>query len=247
MQRKSRSNNKNPQVKPGERSGERPAALPKRSAMGNQGSNSPTHLRSNEGDNAGAPKVPVSGNSTKSSQQTRDSTNRVSGTPSTAQNQGGAPNINSHQKIMITGDDILIEYVTRLMKMFSSNKIREEELSNEQQTKIEKFITHYVWYAQDKNSKNAKPGTQSASQPQTQGSLKARLENRLNEMLERRRRLLKMLFKNEGRLQTFHEQYPDIVKRKKEVIEKFDSKELEHLLSNSTKNVAQEVVGCLIP
>ena len=39
----------------------------------------------------------------------------------------------------------------------------------------------------------------------------------------------------------------DIVKRKKEVIEKFDSKELEHLLSNSTKNVAQEVVGCLIP
>ena len=66
-------------------------------------------------------------------------------------------------------------------------------------------------------------------------------------MLERRRRLLKMLFKNEGRLQTFHEQYPDIVKRKKEVIEKFDSKELEHLLSNSTKNVAQEVVGCLIP
>ena len=66
-------------------------------------------------------------------------------------------------------------------------------------------------------------------------------------MLERRRRLLKMRFKNEGRLQTFHEQYPDIVKRKKEVIEKFDSKELEHLLSNSTKNVVQEVVGCLIP
>lgn len=55
---------------------------------------------------------------------------------------------------MITGDDILIEYVTRLMKMFSSNKIREEELSGEQQQKIEKFITHYVWYAQDKNGKN---------------------------------------------------------------------------------------------
>lgn len=60
---------------------------------------------------------------------------------------------------MITGDDILIEYVTRLMKMFSSNKIREEELSGEQQQKIEKFITHYVWYAQDK-SKNSKSGTQ---------------------------------------------------------------------------------------
>ena len=59
------------------------------------------------------------------------------------------------------------------------------------------------------------------------GGLKLRLENRLNEMLERRRRLLKMLFKNEGRLAVFHEQYPDIVKRKKEVIEKFDSLELE--------------------
>lgn len=65
---------------------------------------------------------------------------------------------------MITGDDILIEYVTRLMKMFSSNRIREEDLTNEQQQKIEKFITHYVWYAQDKNGGSAKPGSQPASQ-----------------------------------------------------------------------------------
>ena len=144
---------------------------------------------------------------------------------------------------MITGDDIIIEYVTRLMKTFSSNKIREENLTVEQTQKIEKFITHYVWYAQDKGDKESDK-EKGAMQ---QGSLKMRLENRLNEMLERRRRLLKMLFKNEGRLNVFHEQYPDIVKRKKEVIEKFDSKELEHLLSNSTKNVAQEVVGCLIP
>ena len=54
---------------------------------------------------------------------------------------------------MITGDDILIEYVTRLMKTFSSNKIREENLTVEQTQKIEKFITHYVWYAQDKGDK----------------------------------------------------------------------------------------------
>jgi hypothetical protein len=37
------------------------------------------------------------------------------------------------------------------------------------------------------------------------------------------------------------------VQKKREVIEKFDSLELESLLSNSTKNVAQEVVSCLIP
>lgn len=51
------------------------------------------------------------------------------------------------QKIMITGDDILIEYVTRLMHLFTSNRIKEEILSKDQTAKIEKFITHYVWYA----------------------------------------------------------------------------------------------------
>ena len=30
---------------------------------------------------------------------------------------------------MITGDDILIEYVTRLMKMFSQGRIQEEQLN----------------------------------------------------------------------------------------------------------------------
>jgi hypothetical protein len=32
---------------------------------------------------------------------------------------------------MITGDDILIEYVTRLMKAFTSNRIQEEDLKEE--------------------------------------------------------------------------------------------------------------------
>jgi len=106
---------------------------------------------------------------------------------------------------MITGDDILIEYVTRLMKTFSTNKISEEELSSEQKSKIEKFITHYVWYAQDKNGDKKKGDQALAQQSASQQGLKLRLDNRLNEMLERRRRLLKMLFKNEGRLNQFHE------------------------------------------
>jgi len=33
---------------------------------------------------------------------------------------------------MITGDDILIEYVSRLMSLFSSNMITEEALTAEQ-------------------------------------------------------------------------------------------------------------------
>ena len=42
-------------------------------------------------------------------------------------------------------------------------------------------------------------------------------------------------------------QYPITIKRKDEVIHRFSSLQLEELLNNSTKNVAQEVVTCLIP
>ena len=45
----------------------------------------------------------------------------------------------------------------------------------------------------------------------------------------------------------FEEQYPETIRRKDEVINRFSSYQLEELLNNSTKNVAQEVVTCLIP
>jgi hypothetical protein len=38
-----------------------------------------------------------------------------------------------------------------------------------------------------------------------------------------------------------------MIKKKEEVIHKFSNAQLEDLLNNSTKNVAQEVVSCLIP
>lgn len=150
-------------MKPVERTGERPGTYPKKNTLGAQGdqSNSPSHTRNKELDFQGTGQG-LTGDSAKASRLNREGSNRAASTPQGPQTQGQTTS-NSQQKIMITGDDILIEYVTRLMKMFSSNKIREEELSSEQQTKIEKFITHYVWYAQDKN-KGAKAGT---AQPQT--------------------------------------------------------------------------------
>ena len=45
----------------------------------------------------------------------------------------------------------------------------------------------------------------------------------------------------------FESQYPETIRRKEQVIHKFSSQQLEELLNNSTKNVAQEVVTCLIP
>ena len=77
--------------------------------------------------------------------------------------------------------------------------------------------------------------------------MQTRLSNRLSEMTDRRRRLIKYMFKKDNKLDQFESQYPVTIKKKDEVIHKFTSLQLEELLNNSTKNVAQEVVTCLIP
>lgn len=48
---------------------------------------------------------------------------------------------------MITGDDILIEYVSRLSK--GLNKIHEDLMDTTQRQRMEKFISHYVWHMPD--------------------------------------------------------------------------------------------------
>jgi hypothetical protein len=66
-------------------------------------------------------------------------------------------------------------------------------------------------------------------------------------MQERRRRLIKYLYKKEGRLHEFEEGYKQSIAKKSTIIKKFTSMQLEDLLRTSTKNVAQEVVSSLIP
>jgi len=66
-------------------------------------------------------------------------------------------------------------------------------------------------------------------------------------MTDRRRRLIKYNYKKEEKSHLFETQYPETIRRKEQVILKFSSTQLEELLNNSTKNVAQEVVTCLIP
>jgi len=77
--------------------------------------------------------------------------------------------------------------------------------------------------------------------------MRKRLANRLNEMTDRRRRLIKYNYKKEDKQHLFEAQYPETIRRKEQVIQKFSSLQLEELLNSSTKNVAQEVVTCLIP
>ena len=66
-------------------------------------------------------------------------------------------------------------------------------------------------------------------------------------MQERRRRLIKYLYKKEGKLAEFETGFQQSIQKKSTIIKKFSSIQLEDLLRTSTKNVAQEVVSSLIP
>ena len=96
---------------------------------------------------------------------------------------------------------------------------------------MEKFISHYVWHMPDQ-----KPNGQEADTGSNM--MYRRLANRLSEMTDRRRRLIKYMFKKESRLDQFEMAYPETIRRKDEVIRRFSSLQLEELLNNSTKNVA---------
>ena len=86
------------------------------------------------------------------------------------------------EKLLITGDDILIEYVARLMIAVKS--IKENMLKAQWIYQLEKFIKHQVWHSSDmRRAQNNK--------------LWQRLESRLIEMKERRMRLLQSQYKKE--------------------------------------------------
>jgi len=58
------------------------------------------------------------------------------------------------------------------------------------------------------------------------------------EMQERRRRLIKYLYKKDGKLNEFEDGYNMSISKKQSIIKKFTSTQLEDLLRTSTKNVA---------
>ena len=53
--------------------------------------------------------------------------------------------------MLITGDDILIEYVERLMNAILALN-GEEHLQENWRLALDKFITHYVWHSQDRRN-----------------------------------------------------------------------------------------------
>lgn len=121
-------------------------------------------------------------------------------------------------KIVLTADDILIEYVSRIWHAIRS--IKEEKFKSLWRRNLERFISHSVWHTSD-----TRRGSTSR--------LWQRLETRLVEMKERRRRLITNL------------QGDDMEEYRKKVLRQFSGNELENMLKSSFRTTAIEVVGCL--
>ena len=85
------------------------------------------------------------------------------------------------------------------------------------------FIGYYVWHTPDlkKNRPSAK--------------LWQRLDARLQEMRDRRKRLVKSVYKKEGRLGEFEKGYNKMTNQKIGVLSNFNAVRLEEMLRTSQK------------
>lgn len=76
----------------------------------------------------------------------KSSTNAAGSTGLSSDKQTSQKSQNN-SKIMITGDDILIEYVARLVKALQL--VQGEQVQPVQISSMDKFVTHYVWKQPD--------------------------------------------------------------------------------------------------
>lgn len=133
------------------------------------------------------------------------------------------------QRVVITGDDILIEYISRLMHALKS--IKTDKLKHRWTRGIEKFITHTVWHGSDSRRKD-------------NNKIWQRVESRLIEMKERRRRMAAP--NGSKRRGTSSERDYDVAEENKlSAIRGFSAQQLEEMLKNSSKNAAQDIIACL--
>jgi hypothetical protein len=147
--------------------------------------------------------------------------------PVVAQKVKRYPQAVNYQKILITGDDILIEYVERLtlkLKTLQDVSIKSSWMKN-----VESFITHEVWRNDQGKRINGI-------------HLWQRLNDRLSEMKERRRRMMKVPLSRASGVKT-----KSIKEQKQSIIKSFSINQLEEMLRSSIRNTAYDVVTCLIP
>ena len=105
--------------------------------------------------------------------------------------------------------------------MHALRAIKDDMLKGTWKRSLERFIVHHVWHTSDiRRSSN--------------NSMWQRLESRLIEMKERRRRLLENIYRKR-KLETDIEKTEE---QKEIIIRGFSSVQLEDMLKSSTRNVA---------
>jgi hypothetical protein len=123
------------------------------------------------------------------------------------------------QKIIITGDDILIEYLSRVLH--AARSITTERLKPEWRVSLDKFVNHSIW-------QSICPAL-----PHTMGLLQ-RLEARVVEMKERRKQ-------SESALKD----PVTYMNQKNQVVRGFSAQQLENMLKSSSKSVAKDIMSSL--
>lgn len=127
------------------------------------------------------------------------------------------------EKIKVTGDDVLISYISRLVEII--RKIPEERLKPEWRKSIDKFINHQVW----QNGEFKRIGT-----------LFQRLEVRLFEMKEMKRRMVY------GSLNSKNSEIEILEEVRNHTVGKCSIIQLEQMLKSSSQSAVQDIVSSII-
>ncbi|OMJ75309.1 hypothetical protein SteCoe_25584 [Stentor coeruleus] len=122
-------------------------------------------------------------------------------------------------KLVITGDDILIEYLSRVHHACKSVTL--EKMKSEWKLALDKFVNHYIWI--------------NISSPITSNlTLSQRLELRIHEMKERRK------ISEAG-----SKDFLNFQSQRHMIVRGFSALQLENMLKSSSKSLAKEIMSCL--
>ena len=124
---------------------------------------------------------------------------------------------NHGQKIVITGDDILIEYLSRVMHAIKSVGV--DKLKNEWKVAVEAFVTHSVW-------------ANFSGSAISHLSLIEKVNLRIAEM-------------KENRVKSRNSVKESYLSQKHQIVRRFSALQLEGLIKNPNKSLTREVTSLL--
>ena len=135
------------------------------------------------------------------------------------------------RKVLITGDDVLIEYVIRLSDILAS--IREDWLDGRCLDAMCKFVENPIW----KTTVSVEGGKQYGSGYTDQTSIQNRVHSRLIEMKMRYAEMQHQIaMAGEGNREDAKDEEQELRKEKTKILRAFASEQLEHILFKSARN-----------